>query len=122
MTRVKKAILEVIMHSGQHLSAEQIYSSVKQLLPTVALGTVYRNLNQLSDSRLIRRVGRTDAADFFEGNISPHDHAICIRCGQMEDIVIPSLKDFLTDQINCRIISFDLTVNYICPRCIDKKD
>lgn len=109
------------IHSGQHLSAEQIYSRVKQQISTIALGTVYRNLNQLADSKLIQRVGRADAADFFEGNTSPHDHALCIRCGQMADIVIPDLKDFLADQIDCPIISFELTLNYICPRCLDKQ-
>ncbi len=122
MTKVQKAILDIVMNSGQHLSAEQVYWSVKQQIPTVALGTVYRNLNQFADSRLIRRVGRAGAADFFEGNTLPHDHAICIRCGQMTDIVIPKLKDFLTEQINGHIISFDLTLNYICPRCTDKND
>lgn len=120
MTKVQKAILDVVIQSQQHLSAEQVFWKVKQQLPTIALGTIYRNLNQFADSKLIRRVARAGAPDFFEGNISPHDHAICIGCGQMTDIKIPKLKDFLADQISCDIVSFDLTVNYICPKCADK--
>lgn len=120
MTKMQKAILDVVTRSGKHLSAEQIFWEVKQQIPTVALGTIYRNLNQFADSKLIRRVARADAADYFEGNTSPHDHALCIRCGQMTDIKIPKLKDFLEAQINGEVISFDLNVSYICPRCREK--
>lgn len=120
MTKVQKAILDVVIQSGEHLSAEEVYRRVKQQFPSVALGTIYRNLNQFADSRLIRRVPRTGTADYFEGNVSPHDHALCIRCGRMTDIKIPNLKDFLKGQMNCDIVSFDLTVNYICPECTDK--
>ena len=121
MTRVQKAILDVVVQSGRHLSADEVYWIVKRQFPSIALGTIYRNLNQFADSKLIRRVARADAADYFEGNTSSHDHALCIRCGQVTDITIPNLKDFLKGQMNGEIVSFDLTVNYICPGC-SKKD
>jgi len=117
MTKAQKAILDAVTQSGRHLPADEVYWIVKRQFPSIALGTIYRNLNQFADARLIRRVARADAADYFEGNTSPHDHALCIRCGQMTDIRIPCLKDFLKDQMNCDIVSFDLTVNYICPAC-----
>ncbi|SHO44707.1 Fur family transcriptional regulator [Anaerocolumna xylanovorans] len=120
MTKVQKAILDILRNSRQHLSASEVYWRVKQQVPTVALGTVYRNLNQFADSGQIRRVGRADAADFFEGNTSPHDHAVCIHCGQMTDIVIPGLRGFLKEQIKGQIISVNLTLNYICPQCAEK--
>jgi Fe2+ or Zn2+ uptake regulation protein len=121
MTKVQKAILDTVIQSGEHLSADQVYWRVKKQFPSIALGTIYRNLHQFADSKLIRRVARADAADYFEGNILPHDHALCIRCGQMRDIVIPNLKDFLRGQMCCEIISVDLTVNYICPECAHKE-
>lgn len=120
MTKVQKVILDVVIQSKEHLSADEIYWRVKRQIPSVALGTIYRNLNQFADSKQIRRVSRADAPDFFEGNTAPHDHAVCIRCGRMSDIRIPDLKDFLKSQMNCDIVSFDLTVNYICPACNEK--
>ncbi len=122
MTKLQKAIYNIVMNSGEHLSAEQVYWKVKQQIPSVALGTVYRNLNRFADDRLIRRVGRSDAADLFEGNCTPHDHAVCARCGQMTDLVVPGLKVFLEAQISGDIISYDLTLNYICARCRDTKE
>lgn len=120
MTEVQKAILDIVMQSGKHLSADEVYWMVKRQFPSVALGTIYRNLNRFADAKRIRRVSRADAADYFEGNVSPHDHALCTRCGRMTDLKIPDLKDFLKDQMNCDIISFDLVVNYICPECANQ--
>lgn len=120
MTRVQKAILDAVLQSERHLSADEVFWIVKQQFPSIALGTIYRNLNLFADSKQIRRVSRADAADYFEGNTSPHDHAICIRCGQMTDIAIPNLKDFLATRMNGDIVSFDLTINYICPACAEK--
>lgn len=120
MTKVQKAILDAVIQSGRHLSADEVYWIVKRQFPSIALGTIYRNLNRFADSKRIRRVARADAADCFEGNMSPHDHALCVRCGRMTDIVIPSLKDFLKGQMNGDIVSFDLTIHYICPECMKK--
>ncbi|MDX9872381.1 MAG: transcriptional repressor [Clostridia bacterium] len=121
MTKEQKAILDTVLQSSQHLSADEVYWRVKQQYPSIALGTIYRNLNRFADSKLIRRVARPAGADYFEGNVTPHDHAVCIRCGQMMDLKIPKLQDFLKSQMNCDIVSFDLTVNYICPECAQKE-
>ncbi len=120
MTRVQKAILDAVLQSGRHLSADEAYWIIKHQFPSIALGTIYRNLNQFADSGLIRRMARADAADFFEGNTSPHDHILCINCGRMEDIVISHLKDFLQGQTDGDIVSFDLMIHYICPACTQK--
>lgn len=117
MTKVQSAILEAVRENGQHLSAEQVFLQVKRQFPSVALGTVYRNLNRFADERLIRRVVRGDSADYFEGNTEPHDHVTCAVCGRMTDIRLPDLKDYLQAQINCEIVSFDLTVNCVCAQC-----
>ena len=118
MTKVQKAILDVVVQPGRHLPADEIYLRIKRKFPSIALGTIYRNLNLFADSNLIRRVARANAADYFEGNISPHDHAVCIRCGQMIDLAIPNLRDFLQRQIDGNLHSYELTVDYTCPGCL----
>lgn len=117
MTRIQKAILNVVKSSKQHLSATQVYTILLKQFPSVSLGTVYRNLNQFADSKLIRRVTRSNSADYYEGNISPHDHSICICCGEMSDINIPDMKDFIEKRVGENIVSFDIVVNIICSKC-----
>jgi Fe2+ or Zn2+ uptake regulation protein len=120
MTKVQNLILHIVMQSGGHLTAEQVYWEAKRQLPKIALGTIYRNLNQFADSGMIRRVARAGAPDYYEGNTTPHDHVICASCGEMTDIKVPDLKAFLEERIHCDIISFDLTVNCICQNCAEK--
>jgi Fur family peroxide stress response transcriptional regulator len=120
MTKAQKAILNAVIQSGRHLSADEIYWIVKQQFPSIALGTIYRNLNQFADASLIRRVARAGAPDYFEGNLEPHDHALCVRCGNMTDLEILNFREYLKSQMDCEIVSFDLIVNCICALCAQK--
>ena len=45
MTKLQRVILNTVLDSDDHLSAEQVYLKVKKKMPTVALGSIYRNLN-----------------------------------------------------------------------------
>ncbi len=120
MTRIQKAILDSVKSSKQHLSAAQVYTMLLNQFPAISLGTVYRNLNQFADSKLIRRVIKADSADYYEGNINPHDHSVCICCGEMSDIIIPDMKSFIENSVGENIVSFDIVVNIICPKCREK--
>lgn len=120
MTEKQTKILNIVLNSYEHLSAEQIFLLVKTIIPGVALGTIYRNLNQFADKKLIRRVSRTNGPDYFEKNLTPHDHMTCVRCGQISDISIKTLKDFIEEKLGCEIVSFDLMIDYVCQQCKEK--
>lgn len=118
MTKIQKAILDVMRSSKQHLTATEVYTIIQQAFPSIALGTVYRNLNIFSDSKVIRRVARLEATDYYEGNIKPHDHSLCAYCGMITDINIPGMKDYIKSKISGRVVSFDLVVNIVCQECL----
>ncbi len=120
MTRLQKAILEVLKRSHNHLSAKEIYAMVQADFPTVAMGTVYRNLNQFAEEKLIRRVSGLGSADLFEGNLLPHSHSQCLSCGKVEDVHIPGMREFIQEQIGDETVSLDLLVNVICSDCMKK--
>lgn len=120
MTRLQRAILEIVQRSDKHLSAKEVYAIVQLKFPSVAMGTVYRNLNQFAEAKLIRRVSGVGSADFYEGNIEPHNHSLCISCGKMTDIHIPGMKEFIQSQIGDKTVSLDLLVNIVCSECMDK--
>lgn len=47
MTKYAQKICQIISSSRQHMTAEQIFDALRQAYPTVALATVYNNLNKL---------------------------------------------------------------------------
>ena len=48
MTRQRKLILEELRRMKSHPTADEIYSMVREKLPRISLGTVYRNLQLLT--------------------------------------------------------------------------
>ena len=48
-SKQRTLVLDVLKASHEHLNAEEVYLAVKQQLPDISLGTVYRNLNLLEE-------------------------------------------------------------------------
>lgn len=56
MTKYEKAIYELVEHSHNHPTAEEIFVRLRQRYPSVVLATVYNNLKKLWESGLIRKI------------------------------------------------------------------
>lgn len=85
-TRQRRLILEELRNRRDHPTAEEIHAGVRRLLPSISLGTIYRNLEFLADRGEIRRIECSGKAMRFDGNLARHQHAVCIGCGRIEDI------------------------------------
>ena len=59
---------------------------VKEYFPRISLGTVYRNLNLLTDMGDAVKITTPDGAVRFDGTTSPHYHALCTECGRLFDL------------------------------------
>src|SRR5947208_3933252 len=86
---------EALHDAGRHLTAEQVLSMVAPRLPGVSLPTVYATLDLLEELGLVRRV-HTPTALLFDPRADEHAHALCRRCGRVEDVdVAPPATDAL---------------------------
>ena len=65
-----------------HVTAEEVGAS----LPGVSAGTVYAALELLEDMGLARRVSTLGGTTVFDSRPDAHHHAVCRRCGRMQDI------------------------------------
>ena len=59
--------------------------AVRKKMPNVSLDTVYRTLASLEEMDLLMRVGLSSKAR-FDGDLRPHCHFVCTRCGEVYDI------------------------------------
>lgn len=82
----RQALLECIQNTNSHPNAGWIYEQLKPNHPSLSLGTIYRNLNQLKEAGLIRSVGIIAGEERFDARIMPHTHAICRVCGSIFDL------------------------------------
>lgn len=120
MTQQRRIIFDVIQNSMRHMTAEQIYLEAKQILPSIAIGTVYRNLGLMSEAGEILRIEMPGQPDHFDRTVYPHHHCLCTHCGEVYDVPVPDLTEQLEQILGSPVESYDLTVRILCDACRKK--
>ena len=85
LTHQRLEIFREVAASVSHPDADSIFREVQRRIPTVSLDTVYRTLWWLNDLGLITTLGPRRESVRFDGNLEPHHHYICVRCGLARD-------------------------------------
>lgn len=85
-SRQREMILEALTDNLSHPTADWVYSYLKPDNPALSMGTVYRNLNHLTEKGLVRKLSVPGEADRFDAGDSAHLHFRCIQCGQLYDL------------------------------------
>lgn len=85
ITSQKKVILDYLQSVTCHPTAEDVYTKVRERLPRISKGTVYRILKNLNRSGEVQEIS-TKTLTFFDGDTSDHSHFICQGCGTVFDI------------------------------------
>lgn len=121
MTKQRELILSILKQADRHLTADEVFFLAKLKMPSIAMATIYNNLNAMNEAGIVARTHIDGAADCFEIVKEPHDHLLCDTCGRISDICLPSLWKTLETSLGGEIEGYDLTVHYICPECRRKK-
>ena len=124
-SRKRDAILRCLRETTEHPSAEQIYARLKPEIPDLSLGTVYRNLAAFKREGMAISVGTVCSQERFDGNLTPHDHFVCSRCGAVLDLDITTLPENASAQV-CRRLGVQVSgyrLNYygLCSKCAEDK-
>ena len=121
MTRQRKVIHGIIERSEGHLTADQVYHEARKLLPNIAMGTVYRNLNRMVEEGELLRLPVRNGPDYFDRTLTHHGHLICESCGRIRDLDLPNIREDIRDYAGVQATSYDLNVYYICPDCAEER-
>jgi Fe2+ or Zn2+ uptake regulation protein len=92
VTAQRVVINDALHAAGRHLTADQVRDAVQERLPGVSLPTVYATLELLEGLGLVRRV-HTPSALLFDPRADEHAHALCRRCGRVEDLDVASRSE-----------------------------
>lgn len=124
-TTQRKVLIEELKKLKTHPTADELYAIVRERLPQISLGTVYRNLELLSEKGEILKIELTGKQKRFDGNIIGHYHLRCSKCGRVDDIEIDELSDIekkLNSLVeNLKLDGYRLELNGLCERCKLKK-
>jgi Fur family ferric uptake transcriptional regulator len=120
MTRQRKIILEELRNLHSHPTADEVYDTVRKRMPRISLGTVYRNLEILSQWGLARRLDLAGNRRRFDGSTEDHYHVRCVRCGEVEDVPVEPLRhleESARNNTDFEIIGHRLNFLGLCPHC-----
>ena len=85
----RKLILEELRTNGSHATAVELYEVVRQSLPRVSLGTIYRNLDILHQEGLVKKIRGSNRETRFDAAVKSHYHLYCSNCDRIEDLYVP---------------------------------
>ena len=82
----RQVIYEAVVDSREHPTPELIYEQVRQRIPSISLGTIYKNVRTFLDSGVLREVTLHHGSLRLESNMTPHHHLVCSSCKAIFDI------------------------------------
>ena len=96
--RKRNAILQYLQCTKAHPSAETVYADLKQQIPDLSMGTVYRNLNLFCQQGLASVIATVRGVERFDANTDPHVHFICTDCDSVTDLMQMEIPESLCSQ------------------------
>ena len=86
MTNQRRVILEELRKVDTHPTVDELYTIVKARMPHISLGTVYRNLDLLTETGEVLKLDSAGSMRRYDGRTAPHRHVRCRVCGRIGDI------------------------------------
>lgn len=124
ITPQRHAILEYLINSMAHPTADEIYKALEGKFPNMSVATVYNNLRVFKDVGLVKELTYGDSSSRFDFTTHDHYHAICESCGKIVDFQYPGLDEveqFASHVTGFKVSHHRLEVYGLCPDCAKKE-
>lgn len=115
-SRQREALLQLLRSTKTHPDAEWLYTGLRKEYPNISLGTVYRNLRQLTECGDVLELCYAGASH-FDGDISPHHHMRCSCCNRIFDVPIENVSVSIKSENGFEIRDVSLTLTGVCRDC-----
>ena len=120
-SKQRACILDVLRATRAHPNAETVYHAVREIIPNVSLGTVYRNLSELVASGEIGAVDIGDNKLHYDYNVAEHQHFVCRDCGSISDLYLESDLGDRVAKLGYEVTGVQSVLYGTCPNCLAKK-
>jgi len=124
ITPQRHAILEYLIQSMTHPTADEIFKALEGKFPNMSVATVYNNLRVFKDVGLVKELTYGDSSSRFDFNTHDHYHALCESCGKIVDFQYPGLNEveqFASHVTGFKVSHHRLEVYGLCPDCAKKE-
>ncbi len=121
ITPQRHAILEFLIQSMIHPTADDIYRALEGKFPNMSVATVYNNLRVFKEIGLVKELTYGDSSSRFDFVTNDHYHIICDSCGKIVDFHYPGLDE--VEHLASHVTGFQVNTHRMeiygtCPTCI----
>ena len=121
------AVLDVVRASHSHLTAAEVYETVREKRPRIGIASVYRILHNLVKQGYVKELRHTDESCHYDAYVERHDHAICTVCGALLDVPIEvkvsqDVLQAAAEAAGIELSSHELRLYGRCPLCKTNKE
>ena len=83
ITPQRTAIVDYLLKTDDHPSADHIHKTIQKKYPMVSLSTVYKTLDLLKKKKLINEI---EGEARFDAHTDEHINLVYMNCGKIDDI------------------------------------
>ena len=126
-TPQREEILKIFVENPElhHMSAEDVYSILREKDSEIGLATVYRALDLLSELGILMRVDFGDGCARYELNttdpkVHHHHHLICLKCKKViefEEDLLDELEADIANKSGFQILNHEVKFFGYCSDC-----
>jgi Fur family transcriptional regulator, peroxide stress response regulator len=125
LTHQRVVLYRAVLEMRSHPSPEAIYERVRDEIPSISLGTVYKNIRAFMDAGLVREVSPHHGTLRLESNLEEHHHLVCTRCKAIVDLEETDLEPVrLRRELpgGFRVDRYSVEFRGLCAACSAKLD
>jgi len=119
LTSSRMKILEYLMNTESHPTADEIYNYLKKDLPSLSKATVYNTLRLFVELGIAHELKVEREKSRYEARTTPHIHFSCVKCKTVYDID-KKIAQMPNEIEGHRVMFSDVFLYGICKKCLKK--
>jgi Fur family peroxide stress response transcriptional regulator len=113
------AIMRYLQSHKTHPTADEIFDSLREQIPTLSKTTVYNTLRLFVDQGAATYIGIDEKNARFDGEKLPHAHFRCKECGKIFDLDF-NVEPYIQSHFNGVIDELYIYLKGVCEKCLAK--
>lgn len=117
-------VMDYLLTHKTHPSIGQIYKDLLPVIPSLSKTTLYNMLKLFAQKKVALQLQLDEKNLLFDGDVRPHAHFQCLRCGKVFDIfsdTLPEIEAITRNKIgDLTIVSTDLSYHGYCKKCSEQ--
>lgn len=119
LTPQRLAVVQAVLGSRAHPSAEDIYRQLSTTFPMLSRATVYKTLDMLREMGEVVEIPMEERVR-YDGDTRPHIHLVCEQCQAVIDLPMEAplaIPEAAVAASGFRVHRYSLEIYGLCPRC-----